>query len=189
MSGSVDAAIASQIRNIEATYGQSLAHWFAVIDQSGLSKHNEVVSLLKTQHGMAHGAAHRVSLLARARSEPATGSVSDAVDAMYSGRKAALRPWHDELMATVLAFGEVEIAAKKGYLSLRRRKQFAMFQPTAAGRIDVGLIMPPGTAVTDRLESAAKFNALFTHRVRIAGADDIDAQLLGWLRVAYETAA
>jgi hypothetical protein len=190
VSEGVDAAIASQIRNIESAYGQPLAHWFAVIDQSGLSKHNEVVSMLKTQHGMAHGAAHRVSLLARARSEQASGSgsVSDAVSTMYSGPKAALRPWHDELMNAVLALGEVEIAPKKGYVSLRRRKQFAMLQPSAAGRIDVGLIMPPGTSTTGRLESAAKFNALFTHRVRITTAGDIDAQLLGWLRAAYEAA-
>jgi hypothetical protein len=63
-----------------------------------------------------------------------------------------------------------------------------MLQPAAAGRIDVGLIMPPGTSTAGRLESAAKFNALFTHRVRITTAGDIDGQLLGWLRAAYEAA-
>ena len=63
----VDAALQSQIRNIEATYGKPLDHWFAVIDASGLTKHNEVVAMLKGDHGLAHGAAHRVSLLARQR--------------------------------------------------------------------------------------------------------------------------
>ena len=63
----VDAALQSQIRNIEATYGKPLDHWFAVIDASGLTKHNEVVAMLKADHGLAHGAAHRVSLLARQR--------------------------------------------------------------------------------------------------------------------------
>jgi hypothetical protein len=63
-----------------------------------------------------------------------------------------------------------------------------MLQPAAAGRIDVGLIMPPGTSTAGWLESAAKFNALFTHRVRITTAGDIDGQLLGWLRAAYEAA-
>jgi Domain of unknown function (DUF5655) len=127
---------------------------------------------------------------ARARAEQGTegGSVSDAVSTMYSGPKAALRPLHDGLMNAVLALGEVEIAPKKGYLSLRRRKQFAMLQPAAAGRIDLGLIMPPGTSTTGRLESAAKFNALFTHRVRITSAGDIDAQLLEWLQAAHEAA-
>ena len=61
---------------------------------------------------------------------------------------------------------DIEIAPKKGYVSLRRRKQFAMIQPSAAGRIDLGLILrdvPPDA----RLESAKGFNALFTHRVRL----------------------
>ena len=34
----VDAALQSQIRNIEATYGKPLDHWFAVIDASGLTQ-------------------------------------------------------------------------------------------------------------------------------------------------------
>ena len=36
----VDAAVQSQIRNIEATYDKPLDHWFAVIDASDLAKHN-----------------------------------------------------------------------------------------------------------------------------------------------------
>ena len=54
----VDAALQSQIRNIEATYGKPVDHWFAVIDASGLTKHNQVVAMLKADHGLAHGAAH-----------------------------------------------------------------------------------------------------------------------------------
>jgi hypothetical protein len=65
----VDAALQSQIRNIEAAYGQPLDHWFAVIDASGLTKHNQVVAMLKADHGLAHGAAHRVSLLTRQRQD------------------------------------------------------------------------------------------------------------------------
>lgn len=39
-----------------------------------------------------------------------------------------------------------------------------------------------------RLESATGFNALFTHRVRLSTAADVDAQLIGWLRHAYDQA-
>ena len=49
----VDAATQSQIRNIEAAYGQPLDHWFTVIDASGLTKHNQVVAMLKADHGRA----------------------------------------------------------------------------------------------------------------------------------------
>ena len=214
--------IATQIRNIEARYGKTMAQWSAIVAASGLTRHQDVVSLLKTEHGLPHGAAHRISLTARQQSahsqaspdptspgpagpgqaRPATPG--DPVSALYTGRKAALRPLHEALMTAILALGDdIEIAPKKGYLSLRRGRQFAMIQPSGAGRIDVGLILPatpatpaksttpatPATPADPRLESAAGFNALFTHRVRLPAGADIDPSLTGWLQLAYQHAA
>jgi hypothetical protein len=186
----VEEGLQAQIRNIEATYGKPMSEWLAIIAASGLTKHTEVVAMLKNDYGMTHGAAHRVSLVARqgAAASADGGQGSDPVSALYTGRKASLRPVHDALMSAVTAFGDdIGVAPKKDYLSLRRRRQFAMIQPSAAGRIDVGLILrdvPTG----GRLESAADFNALFTHRVRIAGLADLDAELIGWLKRAYDCA-
>jgi hypothetical protein len=94
----------------------------------------------------------------------------------------------DVLLNAIQAFGDdIELAPKKGYPSLRRRKQFAMIQPSAAGRIDLGLILrdvPPDA----RLESAKGFNALFTHRARLSSTADIDPQLTAWLQRAYDYA-
>jgi uncharacterized protein DUF5655/uncharacterized protein DUF4287 len=180
--------IAAQIRNIEARYGRPLADWFAIIAASGLTKHTDVVAMLKADYGMTHGAAHRVSLLSREAAAPAPPSVDAAVAALYTGKKAALRPMHDRLMELVCSFGpDVAVAPKKGYLSIRRAKQFAMIQPSAAGRIDVGLILR-GIAPAGRLEPAGSFNALFTHRVRVTTAEEIDAMLTEWLRTAYTNA-
>src|SRR5579864_1412232 len=91
--------LTAQIRNIEDRYGKSMSDWFAVIAASGLAKHTDVVAMLKAEHGMTHGAAHRVSLLSRQASAPASASADAATDDLYSGKKAALRPWHDRLMA------------------------------------------------------------------------------------------
>jgi RNA polymerase sigma factor (sigma-70 family) len=180
----------AQIRNIEATYGKTMSEWHAIVAASGVTKHTDVVSMLKSDYGMTHGAAHRVSVVARERANPAVGSAPDAdpASALYAGKKAALRPLHDALINVVMAFGDdIGLAPKKGYLSLRRRKQFAMIQPSGAGRIDVGLILPDLPA-GQRLEPAAGFNALFTHRVRLSSASDIDTELTGWLRQAYDRA-
>jgi Domain of unknown function (DUF5655)/Domain of unknown function (DUF4287) len=186
----VEQGLQAQIRNIEATYGKPMSQWLAIVAASGLTKHAEVVGMLKADYGMTHGAAHRVSLVARQASAP-PASASDAADpvsVLYTGKKAAVRPLHDALMTAIMAFGaDIELAPKKGYLSLRRSKQFAMLQPSAAGRIDVGLILP-GEPAQQRLESAAGFNALFTHRVRVAGLGDIDPELVGWLHRAYDRA-
>ena len=192
----LEAGLQAQIRNIEATYGKPMADWLAIIAASGLTKHTEVVAMLKTEYGMTHGAAHRVSLVARQAPPAPAGPDQDGrpdqdgdpAGALYTGRKADLRPLHDALMTAISAFGDdVDQVAKKGYLSLRRRKQFAMIQPSGAGRIDVGLILKDVPA-EGRLESAVGFNALFTHRVRVTSPEDIDPTLMEWLHSAYMNA-
>jgi hypothetical protein len=91
---------------------------------------------------------------------------------------------YEELLQTITALGEdIEQAPKKGYVSLRRRKQFAMLQ-SGAKWVNLGLILP-GVELGGRLESAAKWNALFTHRVRVASAAEIDDEIRAWLRDAY----
>jgi len=168
----VEEGLQAQIRNIEA---------------SGMTKHTDVVNMLKSDYGMTHGAAHRVSIVARQAAQPAERD-RDPISAMYTGKKAGLRPLHEALMKAAEALGDdIELAPKKGYVSLRRRKQFAMIQPSAAGRIDLGLILRDMPA-DERLESAAGFNALFTHRVRLFGPADVDAQLISWLQRAYDHA-
>jgi Domain of unknown function (DUF5655)/Domain of unknown function (DUF4287) len=182
-----DAALASQVRNIEATYNRTMAQWFTIIDGSRLSKHPDVIALLKDQYGITHGAAHRISLLYRQHTTPAP--TGDPVDLLFAGKKAHLIPIHDALVAYAESLGDdVDLVPKKGYLSLVRDKQFAMIQPTTTTRVDLGLILK-ATAPTPRLEDAAKFNALFTHRVRLASTNDIDTEVHTWLQRAYQQSA
>ena len=49
---------ASYFPSIEKKYGRSIAEWQAVIDTCGFAKHMEIVSYLKTEHGMGHGHAN-----------------------------------------------------------------------------------------------------------------------------------
>ena len=183
----IDAALQSQLRNIEAQYGHSVEEWRALIAASGRQRHGEIVTWLKSEHGLAHGAANRLALVALA-GDAAAATPAAAVDELYGGSRAGLLPIHRRLTDTIDSLGDdVEVLPKKGYLSLRRRKQFAMIKP-AAKHVDLGLILP-GEPETERLESAATFNALFTHRVRVRSEADVDGQLTGWLRQAYEAAS
>ena len=187
---SVKQGILSQLKNIEAEYGKPISAWLEVIRKSTKRKHSDVVALLKTKYGMKHGAAHRVALVARAEFEGKSDSDAvpvDPVAQLYAGKKAALLPVHRKLMAAIRELGgDIEVAPKKGYLSLRRKKQFAMIRPAAA-HVDLGLVLP-GARTTRRRESAATFNALFSHRVRVPNAASVDAELISWLREAYEAA-
>ena len=144
--------------------------------------------MLKTKHGLAHGAAHRISLQHRQLAEPIAPSASAVVDALYTGKKAALRPLHDRLVEVIERLGkDITIVQKKGYISFRRRKQFAMIQPSGAGRLDIGLILRDVEPI-ERLETAERFNALFTHRVRLTTAKEIDRDFKKWLQAAYANA-
>jgi hypothetical protein len=110
------------------------------------------------------------------------------VEAQYQGPKAAMRPLYLALVAAVRKFGpDVEIAPKKANVSLRRSKQFGLIQPSTATRVDVGLILK-GVPAAGRLEESGSWNAMFTHRVRVGSLAEVDSQLIGWLRQAYEGA-
>lgn len=45
---------ASYFPSIEKKYGQPVAHWFGVLEAAGNLKHMELVSLLKSAHGLGH---------------------------------------------------------------------------------------------------------------------------------------
>ena len=184
---SVDEATQTQIRNIEAQTGQSLDELIQSGLATGMTKHKELQTFFSDTYGLTYGNANVLAIFARDRLKGAAGEEENFIDAQYEGKKAALRPLYDELIAGVEAFGDdVEIAPKRTYVSLRRKKQFALVQP-GAGRVDVGINLK-GVEPAGRLEKSGSFNAMCTHRVRVAGSDDIDAELLGWLRRAYDQA-
>jgi hypothetical protein len=172
----VEEGLQSQIRNIEAAYGRSIDEWIDLIAASGLQRHGQIVAWLKSEHGLSHGAANRVALVALSAAAPSPPD--DPVAALYADRSTSVRAIHDRIWAIVDHLGD---------LSLRRRTQFAMIKP-AAKHVDLGLILP-GEPVTDRLESAATFNALFTHRVRVRSEAEVDDALAGWIYAAYDRAS
>lgn len=102
-----------------------------------------------------------------------------------SGAKAALRPICDRLLAEAEALGaDVEVAPKKTGVSLRRSKQFALVEAPSAKRIQLGLNLR-GVAATERLRS---MNGMCTHRVDLTSVNDVDDEVQGWLRAAYDLA-
>jgi hypothetical protein len=187
MAKTPDEMAASMFANLPGATGKDLAEWIALVRASGLAKHGEIVKHLKAEHGVTHGYANLIAHQARAAD---TGGApdDDPVAAQYDGAKAALRPIYDRVVAAVGEFGDdVELAPKKAYVSLRRSKQFALVQPSTKTRVDIGINLK-GSPPSDRLEASGSFNAMVSHRVRVTSPDEIDEELLGWLRAAYDSA-
>ncbi len=187
MSQNPDDGLQSMIRNLSEKTGKSLAEWLVIAHAVPDEKHGAILKRLKTEHGLSHGYANLVAH-ETLRTAAMYSNDDDLVAQQYAGSKAGLKPIHDALMKAVAAFGaDVEISPKKAYVSLRRSKQFALIQPSTATRLDVGLNLK-GAAASGRLEASGSFNSMCSHRVRLASVGDVDAEVMAWLRQAYEAA-
>jgi hypothetical protein len=186
----LDQAIQTQINNIQKKTGKSLDELAILVKQSGLIRHGEIREYLKRELGLGHGDAntlvHVVLQSDGTREAEAKGLSGDAVlDEIYTGAKATLRPIHDALMVEINKFGEFEVLPKKGYVSLRRKKQFAMIGPATNTRVDVGLNVKDLTT-TDRLLEQPK-GSMCNYIVRVTDAAQVDAQLFSRIQQAYES--
>lgn len=188
---SLDKAVETQLNNIQVKTGKSLAELTALVQASGLDKHGEIREMLQRELGLGYGDAntlvHYIMQSDGERAAAAKGaSVDDVVAEIYTGGKAGLRPIHDRLMAEITAFGPFEIVPKKGYVSLRRKKQFAMIGPGTKTRVDVGINVK-GLAPADRL-LVQPAGSMCNYTVRVTDAQEVDAELVGWLKQAYDSA-
>lgn len=177
------------IEGMKTATGKTLPQWLTIASKSGKAKHGELVSWLKSEHEITHGYANLIAhsvLKTDAGSKIAAGD--DLVAEMFAGDKAVLRPIFDALMKHIEKFGnDIEQSPKKGYLSLRRKTQFATLHPSTKTRFDVGLKLK-GVTPAGRLEAAGSWNAMVSHRVRVENAAEVDAELVKWLKQAYDAA-
>ena len=187
----LDKAIATQLANIEKKTGKSLAQLGAAIGKSGKTKHGEIRSWLMETYGLGHGdantLAHTTLKSDGASAAKASGaSTADVLDEIFSGKKAHMRPIHDKLMAGIEKFGDFEIAPKKGYVSLRRKKQFAMLGPKTNERFELGLNSKD--ALKHPLVKALPPGGMCQYVAAITSAGDVDAALLKIVKQAYDAA-
>lgn len=176
----------AMIDNLKEKTGKSLEEWMKITTPKASEKHGALVKFLKTEFGIGHGFANLIAHKTREEGAGQPAAEIDLVAEQYAGAKADLKPIYDALIEKIQAFGkDVELAPKKAYVSLRRNKQFGLIQPSTKTRLDVGINLKD-TSPDSRLEASGSFNAMVSHRVRLASIAEVDAQLLGWLHQAYE---
>lgn len=167
--------------------GKSLKEWIAIVKQQNFAKHGEIMKFLKSEHGFTHGYANFVALKARS-SDAASFEETDLLAMQYSKGKESLKPIYEKLVEAIGQFGDdIEFVPKKANVSVRRKKQFALIQPSTKTRIDLGLKLP-GKELAGRLGDSGRFGSMCTHSVQITGEEEVDEEVLSWLREAYEMA-
>ena len=166
--------------------GKPLEHWIELVRQSKIEKHKAIIDHLKSQHGFTHGFANFVALKSK-KSDAASIDDSELLTNQYQG-KENLKPIYEKIIAAIDTFGsDITKTPKKDSVSIIRKKQFALIKPATKTRIDLGLKLKD-KPTKERLENSGPFGSMCTHRVQLTSLDEVDSELIEWLRVAYEKA-
>jgi hypothetical protein len=175
--------------------GRSLDQWIALARKSGPLTEKDCREWLKREYQLGTNSAWWIA-------ERSTGgNLSDGdgdpeayllaaeayVEAMFRGKKSALRPLYLQLLKLGLRSGkDVRACPCKTIVPLYRNHVFAQIKPTTNTRIDIGFALGNRKAPKRLFDTGgyAKGDRI-THRIEITQASDIDDEVKRWLEIAY----
>lgn len=178
------------IDTIKAKTGLDPEDFRVIAEERGLLaadvKVGQIVDWLKADYDLGRG--HAMALVTTFRTIRAADSDPvDVLDKHFAGAKAHWRPEYESLLDSLKTLGPVRAQATHSYISLLKGKaKFAVIAVTG-DRLDLGIKLKSAEP-TERFEASGSWNSMVTHRVRITDADQLDTEVLEWLRKAYEAA-
>jgi hypothetical protein len=181
----MDKAAQTMIENLHINTGKSLEEWIFIVQKQKIEKHGQIIKYLKENHGFTHGYANMVALKARGADAGSVDDKDSLIENQYKGKEHFL-PLYESIIEEVKKFGnDVEIAVKNTSVSLRRKKQFALLQPATRTRFEIGINLK-GQAPEGKLEENNASNAMCSHKINLAGNDELDREIFDWIRKAYD---
>lgn len=182
----MDKAEQTMMDNLFKNTGKTLEQWIDIVKKQNLEKHGEILKFLKEEHSFTHGFANMVAMKSRGADAGSVENKDELIEKQYEG-KEHFKPIFDKLMSEVLKFGkDVEVAPKNAYVSLRRKKQFAILNPATKTRFEVGINLK-GQEPKGKLE-AEKPNAMCSHKIKLTDLTEIDKEVIEWIKTAYDNA-
>jgi hypothetical protein len=179
---------AASVANLLERTGKSVDEWVAIVQASGPPGQKERQAWLKAEHGFTTNYALWVTERASGEGGSENYDPEAFVEAMYAGPKSALVPIYERLLDLGLGLGDdVKACPCKTFVPLYRTHVFAQIKPTTRTRIDLGFAFKDAPA-TGRLIDTGGFakKDRITHRIPIERLDEIDDEVVHWLRKAYE---
>jgi predicted transport protein len=182
----MDKTVATMIENLKEKTGHTLEEWKKVIAKESLKKHGEIVKFLKESHKITHGYASEIALKVLGSDADSTTDTDDLLVSQYKG-KEHLKAYYDKILLEIEKFGGAfEIAPKKTYVSLKRKKQFIILNPASKTRFEIGFNLK-GVEPKGKLE-AEKPNGICSHKINLADIKEIDKEVISWIKMAFEGA-
>jgi hypothetical protein len=163
--------------------GQDLDTWNQRILSEGFADEPQLRAWLTTQGVTGYAQ----SLLVMERfGYPAffLATADELIEGQYADRPQ-LRPIFEAIIDAAARLGEVVVQTRKTYVSLvTPRRTFARIQPTTKQRVDLGLRLE-GQQPGGRLQSS-KIHETMPLQISLTTQDEVDAEVLAWLRQTYD---
>ena len=108
-----------------------------------------------------------------------------SVNEHFVGKPDEVRAIYDRLVAMAEAFGPVEQDAKKTSIHLNRRTAFA---GVAVRKAHIVLTIKSDRPLKNPriFKSEQTSGKRFHHEIKLGSVEDLDAELRGWLKAAYD---
>ena len=176
------AAFGTMPTTLHEKTGRSLEEWQATVRGLGLKRHGEILKALKQDHGLSHGYANMLALLATGYG---TSGEDELLTGLFAGSRAGLRPIYDRVEGLITGFGgDVEVLPKKTMVGFKRNRQFVCFMPASGTRVDLGITLKDAAPDDPRIKATP--GGMTSHVVPITSPDEVDADVASWLRIAYD---
>jgi len=183
----MDKATQTMIENLPKNTGKKLEQWIDIVKTENFTKHGEIMKFLKEQHSLTHGFANFIALKARGTDAGSAENQDDLIIKQYQG-KEHFKPLYEKLLREIQGFGkDIEISPKNAYVSLRRKKQFAILQLATKTRFEIGINLK-GQEPKGKLEIINSANAMCSHKINLTDIKEIDKEVITWIKAAYENA-
>jgi hypothetical protein len=173
--------MASLTDSMRERTGRSVEEWVALVHELGPDPLDQraVRAWLRDAHGVPQNSQWAIADAAATAAGWERPDVDGYTDAIYSGRKAHLRPIHDAIMTLAEGLGEDAHREARGtYIPVVRKTQFVAVAPGPRDTVRVGFRFR-GAAPADERLSEAKGFAQATHWLHLpADADEDDLRSL-----------
>jgi hypothetical protein len=189
------AMVQKWVSELKAKTGRTLEEWCAHIRKEGPEDLAARRAWLKSKYMLGANTAWWLAERADGRPtwdespESYLAAAPTYVDEMFAGPRAHLRPLADALMRLAM---EVTPAVKfcpcKTIIPFYREHVIAQVKPATNSRIDFGLSLGSDVPFTPRLKDTGGLRKKdrITHKIEIARLEDIDVEVEGYLRAAYD---
>ena len=186
--------VQNSMRLLEERTGRTAQEWARITTREGPAGAAARRDWLKKEHGFTTNYAMWIADMSLgqglAEMDPAAylEAAEGYVQAMFSGKRAPLRPLYERLLELALALApDVKACPGKTAVPLYRSHVFAQIKPATNARIDLGLALGSLPATPPLIDTGgfAKKDRI-THRIPLSSVDDITADAKRWLKKAYD---